>query len=113
MRGPKPAVPPDWRSLAVTGRARSAIRRHIRQTEKEEFLRLGVSAMDQAFARVGKTRSGVSLRPALDRFAGLYERHLADEERLAYPAAQAVLTAQALQAMSGDMMQRRGVSSGS
>ncbi|WP_348045479.1 hemerythrin domain-containing protein [Polaromonas sp.] len=46
---------------------------------------------------------------ALSRFAGLYERHLADEDRLAYPAAQAVLTAQALQAMSRDMMQRRGV----
>jgi hemerythrin-like domain-containing protein len=49
---------------------------------------------------------------ALDRFAGLYERHLADEDRLAYPAAQAVLTAQALQAMSQDMMQRRGVRPG-
>lgn len=49
---------------------------------------------------------------ALDRFAGLYERHLADEDRLAYPAAQVVLTTQALQAMSQDMMQRRGVRSG-
>jgi hemerythrin-like domain-containing protein len=49
---------------------------------------------------------------ALDRFAGLYGRHLADEDRLAYPAAQAVLTAQALQAMSQDMMQRRGVRPG-
>lgn len=49
---------------------------------------------------------------ALDRFAGLYERHLADEDRLAYPAAQVVLTAQALQAMSQDMMQRRGVRPG-
>jgi GTP pyrophosphokinase/guanosine-3',5'-bis(diphosphate) 3'-pyrophosphohydrolase len=78
VRGPKPAVPPDWRSLAVTGRARSAIRRHIRQTEKEEFLRLGVSAMDQAFARVGKTRTGVSLRPALDRFAVATEEELFD-----------------------------------
>ncbi len=78
VRGPKPAVPPDWRSLAITGRARSAIRRHIRQTEKEEFLRLGVSAMDQAFARVGKTRSGVSLRPALERFAVATEDELFD-----------------------------------
>lgn len=49
---------------------------------------------------------------ALDRFAGLYERHLLDEDKLAYPAAQAVLTPQALQAMSGDMMQRRGVRPG-
>lgn len=49
---------------------------------------------------------------ALDRFAGVYERHLADEDRLAYPAAQAVLTPQALQAMSQDMMERRGVRAG-
>lgn len=46
---------------------------------------------------------------ALNRFAALYVRHLADEDDLAYPAAQAVLTADALQAMSQDMMQRRGV----
>lgn len=46
---------------------------------------------------------------ALNRFAALYERHLADEEHLAYPAAQAVLTGEALRAMSQDMMQRRGV----
>jgi hemerythrin-like domain-containing protein len=46
---------------------------------------------------------------ALDRFAALYSRHLADEDLLAYPAAQAALTAEALQAMSLDMMQRRGV----
>jgi molybdopterin converting factor small subunit len=32
IRGPKPVVPVDWRSLTVTGRARSAIRRHIRLT---------------------------------------------------------------------------------
>jgi GTP pyrophosphokinase/guanosine-3',5'-bis(diphosphate) 3'-pyrophosphohydrolase len=32
----------------VTGRARSAIRRHIRLTEKDEFLRLGRASI--AFA---------------------------------------------------------------
>nr|WP_245863897.1 bifunctional (p)ppGpp synthetase/guanosine-3',5'-bis(diphosphate) 3'-pyrophosphohydrolase [Caulobacter mirabilis] len=78
IRGPKPAVPPDWRSLTITGRARSAIRRHIRQSEKEEFLRVGVSAMDQAFVRVGKTRSGVLLKPALERFAVPTEDELFD-----------------------------------
>ncbi len=67
IKGAKPAVPPDWRSLTVTGKARSAIRRHIRQTEKEEFLRLGRAALFQSFERVGKSRTGVSLRPALER----------------------------------------------
>ena len=31
----------------ITGRARSAIRRHIRQTEKEEFVRLGRASLEQ------------------------------------------------------------------
>jgi len=69
VRGPKPVVPADWRSLTVTGRARSAIRRHIRQTEKEEFTRLGRAALDQTFSRAGKSRSEVSLTPALERLA--------------------------------------------
>ena len=76
VTGPKPAMPPDWRSLTVTGRARSAIRRHIRQVEKEEFLRIGRSAIEQTFLRAGKSRADVSLRPALDRFATATEEDL-------------------------------------
>ncbi len=79
VRGPKPTIPPDWRSLTVTGRARSAIRRHIRATEREEFVRLGRAAIDQAFARAGKDRAGVSLRPALDRFAQPGEEELFEQ----------------------------------
>jgi GTP pyrophosphokinase/guanosine-3',5'-bis(diphosphate) 3'-pyrophosphohydrolase len=76
IRGGKPVVPPDWRSLAVTGRARSAIRRHIRQTEKEEFVRLGRVTVEQAFDAAGKSLKAVSLRPALDRFAAPGEDEL-------------------------------------
>ena len=47
---------------------------------------------------------------ALDQFAAQYQQHLDGEDTLAYPAAQASLSAAALQAMSEDMMQRRGVS---
>lgn len=46
---------------------------------------------------------------ALNQFAALYQRHLDDEDNAAYPAAQAALSAAAVQAMSQDMMQRRGV----
>ncbi|MDP2819862.1 MAG: hemerythrin domain-containing protein [Polaromonas sp.] len=46
---------------------------------------------------------------ALNRFAALYVRHLADEDQLAYPAAQSTLTDDALLTMSRDMMQRRGM----
>lgn len=45
----------------------------------------------------------------LNRFAALYGQHLDDEDRVVYPAAQATLSAGAVQAMSEDMMQRRGV----
>ena len=46
---------------------------------------------------------------ALNNFAALYARHMADEDQLVYPAAHAVLTGDDLQTMSQDMMQRRGV----
>jgi len=46
---------------------------------------------------------------ALERFAALYRQHLDDENGVAYPAAQAALPPAAVQAMSEDMMQRRGV----
>jgi len=49
---------------------------------------------------------------ALNRFAALYDRHLQDEDSLAYPAAQSVLAGDALLARSQDMMQRRGVPAG-
>ncbi len=78
IRGGKPVVPPDWRSLTVTGRARSAIRRHIRQTEREEFIRLGRATVDQTFAAAGKARKDVSLRPAMERFAATTEDELFD-----------------------------------
>jgi len=69
VRGTTPTAHPEWQSLAVTGRARSAMRRHIRQTEKEEMIRLGRASLDQTLERAGKSRADVSLRPALDRFA--------------------------------------------
>ena len=76
IRGAKPVAHPEWQSLAVTGRARSAIRRHLRQTEKEEFIRLGRASVDQTFGRAGKSRADVSLRSALDRFGLTTEEEL-------------------------------------
>ncbi len=46
---------------------------------------------------------------ALNQFAALYRQHLDDENNTAYPAAQAMLPPDAMQTMSEDMMQRRGV----
>jgi GTP pyrophosphokinase/guanosine-3',5'-bis(diphosphate) 3'-pyrophosphohydrolase len=78
IRGAKPVAHPEWQSLAITGRARSAIRRHIRQIEKDEFARLGRGSVDQIFERAGRTRADVSMRPALDRFGLSGEDELFD-----------------------------------
>ena len=78
VRGAVPVTPPDWNSLTVTGRARSAIRRHIREREREEFTRLGRGAVELAFSRAGKTLAGVSLRPALERLSLGGEEELFD-----------------------------------
>ena len=44
---------------------------------------------------------------AFDRFAARYDRHISDEETVAYPAAQALLAAPALEAMGSEMAARR------
>lgn len=69
IRGSKREVPADWRSLTVTGRARSAIRRHIRTSEREEFIKLGRVALDQTLGRVDKALTDVSLKPVLELLA--------------------------------------------
>jgi hemerythrin-like domain-containing protein len=46
---------------------------------------------------------------ALDAFAGPYADHIAAEEQLAYPAAAALLDANALAKIGAEMMSRRGV----
>ena len=71
-------MPADWRSLTVTGRARSAIRRHIRDKEREDFTRLGRASVEQAFTRAGKTLGEVSLRPALERTGTVGDAELFD-----------------------------------
>lgn len=57
----------------------------------------------------GWTPLTVGQTDALTQFAALYRRHLDEEDGVAYPAAQCVLSPAAVQAMSEDMMQRRGV----
>lgn len=46
---------------------------------------------------------------ALEQFAALYRQHLDDENHIVYPAAESVLPQDAIEAMSEDMMLRRGV----
>ncbi|HEY1426954.1 MAG TPA: bifunctional (p)ppGpp synthetase/guanosine-3',5'-bis(diphosphate) 3'-pyrophosphohydrolase [Caulobacteraceae bacterium] len=78
VRGPSALTPADWPSLAITGRARSAIRRHIRQAEKEEYARLGRASLERTLERAGKPKDGHSWRPAVERFALAGETELFD-----------------------------------
>ena len=76
VRGAKREIPADWRSLTITGRARSAIRRHIRTSERGEFQKLGRATLEQTLSRAGKTLAEVSLKAMLETFAFAAEEDL-------------------------------------
>ena len=70
--------PQGWESLAVTGKARAAIRRLIRESEREEFCRIGKIMTDHAFRREGRALVEKDLAEAISRLdlkdiEGLYE----------------------------------------
>ncbi len=64
--------PPDWESIARTGRARSAIRRLVRTRRREELVRIGRNLADHALHRYGKRLEDTDLAAAAERlgFAG-------------------------------------------
>lgn len=81
--------------------------------------------MDAAWVAARKVLASVAQAPpsgwahfspletaALTDFTRLYDRHLHEEDGLVYPAARTCLTPEALQAMSADMMRRRGLEPG-
>ncbi len=67
MRGEKPAPHPNWESLAVTGRARSAIRRLTRTTERSEFIAIGAKLIDHALRRIGLDPGEVNQQTMAER----------------------------------------------
>ena len=99
IRSDRPALLGDWESLAVTGRARSAIRRLVRLHRHEDFVRLGRSLLDRQLQRIGVSPIDVNyshlaglmaVKSAEELFARIGEgsvkaRKVTD---LAYPAAE-------------------------
>jgi GTP pyrophosphokinase len=61
--------PAAWESIAVTGKARSAIRRATRDAVRAQYAGLGRQIVLRAFERAGKKYSDDKLRPALPRLA--------------------------------------------
>ncbi len=67
LRGPKPAAQPHWESLAVTGRARSAIRRLTRSAERGEFIAIGHRLIEHALRRIGLEPADVNQQEMAER----------------------------------------------
>ena len=63
------APPSAWQSLAVTGKARSAIRRATRVAARAQYGKLGREILERAFQRRGKTYSDEAIGLALKRLS--------------------------------------------
>lgn len=64
----KAQIPPAaWEQIAVTGRARAAIRRATRDAVKKQFGGLGKQILERAFQRVGKEYSEAVLAGSVSR----------------------------------------------
>ncbi|MFQ5985616.1 MAG: RelA/SpoT family protein [Alphaproteobacteria bacterium] len=62
------APSPTWERFVVTGKARSRIRRFIRQQQRDEYLDLGQAILQKTFRQEGQRLSGKVLEPALKHF---------------------------------------------
>lgn len=71
--------PPNWESLAITGKARSGIRRLLRETQRHEFVSLGKRLATHALRRVGINPDEVDLSNAVEtlKFKNLEELYFA------------------------------------
>ncbi|MGK6353657.1 RelA/SpoT family protein [Sphingomonas sp. DT-207] len=76
----------NWLNFAITGKARAAIRRHIRHKERDETVRLGRKLYDDILQRLPTPAGESALEDALKRLK------LADEEALMEAIARRKLT---------------------
>jgi GTP pyrophosphokinase len=57
---------PTWERHVVTGKARSRIRRHIRQQKRDEYIQLGRSMLQKVFREEGKEFDDAHVRDVLE-----------------------------------------------
>lgn len=71
--------PPNWESVAITGKARSGIRRLLRETERHEFLALGKRLAGHALRRLGIDPASVNYDQACEtlKFPELEDLYIA------------------------------------
>ncbi len=66
IRGGVQEPPHGWEGMVITGRARSAIRRHIREVERQEFEKLGFAFVERLLIREN-LKGKVALKSAIKR----------------------------------------------
>ena len=66
IRSPAQTPPPAWEAIAVTGKARAAIRRATRESVRKQYGALGEHILKRAFARADKAFSEDLLEAVLD-----------------------------------------------
>ena len=92
-----------WIGIAVTGRAKSAIRRALREEDRERFIRLGQELARVAFENLGKKATDKALRTAAKALG------LDDADELLARLGSAELTARAVvAALYPDLARRPG-----
>jgi len=61
--------PSAWESIAITGKARAAIRRATKAAVRKQYAGLGQKIIERAFTRIGKTYAEDKIKAALPRLA--------------------------------------------
>ncbi|GGL70955.1 RelA/SpoT family protein [Wenxinia marina] len=92
-----------WIDIAVTGRAKTAIRRALREEDRERFVKLGRELARVAFENVGKHANEKALALAA-RTLGLPDSH----ELLARLGSAEVTSREVVRALYPDLAQRKG-----
>ncbi|PVB63260.1 bifunctional (p)ppGpp synthetase/guanosine-3',5'-bis(diphosphate) 3'-pyrophosphohydrolase [Labrenzia sp. 011] len=90
IRSPAQTPPPAWETIAVTGKARAAIRRATRESVRKQYGALGEHILKRAFARAEKAYSEDLLEAVLD------EHHQASVADLLAAVGRGDLSAQAI-----------------
>ena len=67
LRSEKATVPPEWETMAVTGRARSAIRRRVKKMQYAEHLELGRAMAENVFSGAQLELSAKAITAALQK----------------------------------------------
>ncbi|KAB0680133.1 RelA/SpoT family protein [Aureimonas leprariae] len=99
----KGAAPPSaWETVAVTGKARAAIRKATRIAIRRQYAGLGQQMLTRSFQRSGKTFSRDALKPYLAKIG-----HKDVEEALAAVGRGEVSTADVLRAVHPDFQDSR------